>query len=406
MIQNNSTSNPACRKWIFLTRPPLSALACLLIVFLIPISCQNAQQKSPTVKTQTSKIAFTKTEIKYAKGFDLEYHTDYKLVKTFNRSGSKIDTVVYVLIPRGNPVSKELSQFQAIEIPVKKMIGMASAHIALLDFAESADVLVGFSDFKYISSTQVRKNIKAQKVTAVGDEGAINSEAVISINPDLLMTTGGTNTNFARYQPIIKADIAVISNSEWLENTPLGRAEWVKLMAALLNKETLVNKKFAAVELEYNRLAALGNKVENKPQLIVGMPYKGSWFVPDGTSFLSKFFKDAGASYHWDKVKGTGSMGLSFETVAPIALKADFWLNTGQVDSKADIAAADNRYTYFNPYKNNTIYNCNKKSSGSLASDYWESGVVNPHIVLSDLIKILHPELLPHHQLIYYKQIL
>jgi iron complex transport system substrate-binding protein len=136
------------------------------------------------------------------------------------------------------------------------------------------------------------------------------------------------------------------------------------------------------------------------------MPYKGTWFVPDGTSFLAKFLHDAGASYQWATTKGTGSMGLSFESVAPVALTAEYWINCGTANSKADIEAIDRRYTDFRPFKTNGIYNFNKRTNREGSNDYWESGVVNPHLVLSDLIKILHPELLPGYQLTYYKQIL
>ncbi|MBC7914482.1 MAG: ABC transporter substrate-binding protein, partial [Pyrinomonadaceae bacterium] len=153
-------------------------------------------------------------------------------------------------------------------------------------------------------------------------------------------------------------------------------------------------------------LAEIGKRALKKPQIIVGMPFKGSWFVPDGTSFMTRFFNDAGATYTWAGIKGTGSMGLSFETVAPIALKADYWINSGTATSKKDIASRDIRYTYFGPYKKNTVYNFNKKLNDLGSNDYWESGVVNPHLVLADLIKILHPELLPKHELVYYKQLL
>jgi iron complex transport system substrate-binding protein len=194
-------------------------------------------------------------------------------------------------------------------------------------------------------------------------------------------------------------------NAEWLETDPIGRTEWVKLMAALLNKEDVVNAKFDSIVKEYNQLKELAATVKQKPQVIVGMPFKGSWFVPDGDSYITQFLKDAGAAYHWSDVKKTGSLALDFETVAPIALKADFWLNPGSSNSKAEIAEKDERYTRFNPYQKGTIYNNNKRTNDIGSNDYWESGACNPHLVLADLITIFHPELLPGHQLDYHKQL-
>ncbi len=404
MIQKSRNSSRACRKWDFLTR---SHLFTPLAIGLLFFACRQSQSaKSTLPQKEISQESFVKSEIKYAKGFDIEYFDDYKVVKILNYFGTKTDTLKYALIKRGDAIPQGYKKSQAIEIPIRKLIGMSSLQIAMTDFAESSDVLVGLGSLQYVTSPHVRANIKSGKVKEIGEEGAINPEVIISISPDLVMAMGNPSASFSRYQTLIDAGIPVLLVSEWLENTPLGRAEWVKLMAAFLNKEELVNKKFEKIEHEYNRLAEIGKSAEHKPSIIVGMPYKGSWFVPDGTSFMTSLFKDAGASYSWSDIKGTGSMGLSFESVAPIALKADYWINSGTANSKADIAANDIRYTFFKPYKSNTIYNFNKKVNDLGSNDYWESGVVNPHIVLSDLIKILHPELLPGHTLVYYKQIL
>jgi len=405
MTEKSRNSNQACRKWF---SHACSHIVILGIILSIGIySCQQPKtQQHFTEKAKSSARHFVKTTIKYAKGFDIKYVGDYKIVQILNHSAQKTDTTQFVLIQRGNPAPAGFKKSQIIEIPVKKLIGMSSLQIAMADFAESPDIITGLNSLMYVNSPAVRKNIKAGKVKEVGEEGSINTEVIISVHPDLIMAMGNPSASLSRYQTIENAGIPVLLISEWLESTPLGRAEWVKLMAALLNKEELVDRKFAVIEKEYNRLAELGRKAGDKPLVIIGMPYKGSWFVPDGTSFMARFFKDAGADYSWADIKGTGSMPLSFESIAPIALKADYWVNTGTVNTKAEIAAADERYTYFKPFKNNTIYNFNKRINDLGSNDYWESGVVNPHLVLSDFIKIMHPELLPSYELVYYKKIL
>lgn len=407
MIQRNRNSNSVCRKWLFLTYSHSEILSIFIYLCALLSSCgQSPSPKSDKQSISETTVPFVKTEVKHAKGFDIEYTTNYKILKIVNRIGGKTDTVKYALVNRGTDAPEGFDKAHTIEIPVRNLIGMSSLQIAMADFVESPDILTGLASLKYVTSPKVRTNIKLGKVKEIGEEGTINSEVAILLNPDLVMAMGNPSASFTRYQTIINAGIPVLLISEWLENTPIGRAEWVKVMAALVNKEDVVNEKFAAIEKEYNKLAQIGRNASVKPSIIVGMPYKGSWFVPDGTSFLTRFFKDAGASYAWYDSKGTGSMGLSFESVAPIALKADYWINCGTAISKADIAANDVRYTYFKPYKSNTIYNFNKRINDLGSNDYWESGVVNPHIVLADLIKILHPELLPNHELVYYRQIL
>ena len=149
------------------------------------------------------------------------------------------------------------------------------------------------------------------------------------------------------------------------------------------------------------------SSAEDDPDLgvIVGMPFKGTWYTPAGESFMAQFLRDAGASYHWSDTKGTGALSLSFEAVAPEALTADYWLNLDYADSKKDILSKDPRYGTFHAFRTGALYNYNKRVNDIGTNDYWESGAVNPQWVLADLIHILHPGLLPDDTLIYYKQV-
>ena len=395
-----------CRKPIFLL--PMSGIHSISlfnigILLLWLASCKPAAKQAD--HSTSDKPVAAKTTIQYSKGFTIEYFENYKLVKIVNRFSDKTDTVQYVLVQRGTPAPANHSGAMVIQVPVQKMMVTSSMHVGMADFADAADVITGLADSKYVTSPAVRKNMAAGKVIEVGLGSAMNHELIISTKPDLLMTMGSPDAPFRGYQQLTGAGIPVMINAEWLETDPLGRSEWVKLMAALLNKEELVNRKFEALVKEYNRIKELAATVKQKPEVVVGMPFKGSWFVPDGDSYITQFLKDAGATYHWSNVIKTGSLALDFETVAPIALKADFWLNPGTSDSKADIADKDQRYTRFNPYQKGTIYNNNKRTNDIGSNDYWESGACNPHLVLADLITIFHPGLLPGRQLYYYKQL-
>jgi iron complex transport system substrate-binding protein len=366
-------------------------------------SCKQAASSSE--QSSAGKPVASKTSIQYSKGFTIEYYDNYKLVKIINRFSDKSDTLRYLLVQRGTPAPTDQPGALVIQIPVQKMVVTSSMHVGMADFAGAADIITGLAEAKYVSSPVVRKNMAAGKVAEVGNGSAMNHELIIAMKPDLVMTMGSPDAPFNRYQPLTGAGIPVMMNAEWLETDPLGRSEWVKLMAALLNKEEAVNQKFDALVKEYNEMKALAAKVSEKPEVVLGMPFKGTWFVPDGDSYLTQFLKDAGATYHWSDVISTGSLAFNFETVAPIALKADFWLNMSNAQTKEEIAAADQRFTQFNPYKKGALYNCNKRTNDIGANDYWESGAVHPHLILADLITIFHPELLRDHQLVYYKQL-
>jgi iron complex transport system substrate-binding protein len=375
-------------------------LACFMVSLLL---CSSCRQATKPIRHQSATTGSAK--ISYAKGFTIDYYDSYKLLSIYSGTAANRDTLKYVLLARGVKAPDGYEKAQLIEIPVKSLVGMSSMHVALAAFAGSPDIITGLGSLQYVSSPAVRKNIKAGRVKEVGIDGNMNEEVLISMRPGLVMVMGNPDAKFNKYNTLTAAGIPVMLNSEWLETTPLGRAEWVKVMAALLNRENVVNQKFDSIVKEYKRLAAIGKNAAVRPEVITGMPYKGTWYVPDGDSYMVQFFKDAGTSYKWTNFHGTGSLPLNFETVAPVALKADFWLNPGYVNSKKDIMSMDARYADFKPFKTSRIFNYNKRQSPEGSNDYWESGAVNPHVVLADLIKVVHPELLPDHSLVYYKQL-
>lgn len=407
MIKKAEPKTQAFRKGIFLkTILFIFILALVCASILLPLAESGRVTNDETVFKSRVNLYPEKSKIDYARGFDIEYHGTYKIVSILNSYINQTDTLQYLLVDRKYPVPKGFPGAQVIRTPVKSIVSMSSMHVAMVDFAESANAIVGHGSLKYVTSAVVRKNAKDGKVKEVGLDGSMNHELLISMRPDIVMVMGNPTARFSQYQTVKSAGVAVLPNNEWLEATPLARMEWVKLIAALFNKEEIVNKKFSLVEQEYHRLAKLAQGARTRPIIIAGLPFKGTWSMPDADSYSTQFFKDAGAAYKWTKEKNTGSLSLSFEAVAPTALKADYWLNLGYVNSKKDVLDKDERFAYFKPYKTNKIFNHNKKVNDIGANDFWESGGVNPHIILADLIKILHPELLPKHKLVYYKQLL
>ena len=348
-----------------------------------------------------------KVVINHARGFTIDYFDDYKVLTILNPFDKAHPKTEYLLINRGATKPHGFAPAQTIEIPVRQLVAMSSMHVGLVDFAEAPEVLVGLGNLTYVSSPAVVKRIEEGKITEIGRDQGINEEKLVEMQPGLVMTSGSPQGKMERYATLTAAGIPVLINSEWVEQTPLGRAEWVKLVAALLNKEKLVNEKFGKVEAEYKRLVELAASSHERPTLITGMNAKDAWFVPSGDSFMAQFFRDAGASYPWDSIKATGSLPLSFEAVYPIALKADYWLNVSisDVAEKKEVLAHDTRFADFKAFKTSRMYSYNKRINSRGSNDYWESGAVNAHWVLADLIRIMHPQLLPGHELVYYKQI-
>ena len=375
------------------------------IVALLFFSCgQHGEKQLAAVNTDSSSGFSAKAIIKYAKGFRIDYHDHYKEVSILNRTGDRTDTLHYLLLSEGAAVPSGHTGEPVITIPVKSLVVLSSSHVGLAEFAGVTDRITGLGSLKYINSPEVRRRIKAGAVKEVGLDNDIKEELLVAMHPGVLMTMSNPDAATGKNKTLADAGIPLIPIAEWLETTPLGRAEWVKLVAALVNREDIVNAKFDSVEQEYKKLAAIGAGAATHPSVIIGMPYKGSWFMPAGESYMVQILNDAGAGYHWKDSKGTGSLSLNFETVAPEALKADYWLNLGMVDSKADIVSRDARFTQFAPFRTGAIYNNTLRTNDIGSNDYWESGTANPQLILADLIRIMHPGLLPKDSLYYYKQ--
>jgi iron complex transport system substrate-binding protein len=382
----------------------LSVFFTAIMVLPLVFSCrQGATKKAPDVTAGKGLSPISR--VKYAHGFTIDYYDQYKEIKILNRAGDKMDTLDYLLMREGASVPPDHPQAQVIRIPVKSLVVMSSMHIAQAGFAGVADRITGLGTGQYVNSPLVREGLRTGRIRQVGIDANVNNELVIAMHPGVVMTMSNPDAAFGQYKTLIDAGIPVLPNAEWLETTPLGRAEWVKLVGALTDQEDRVNRKFDSVAQAYQQLAGMGSGASVKPSVIIGMPFKGTWYTPAGESYMAQFLRDAGASYHWSNSKGTGSLALSFESVAPEALTADFWLNVGYVDSKKDVLSKDTRFSSFHAFRTGAVYNNNKRTNDIGSNDYWESGAVNPQLVLADLIRILHPGLLPADSLVYYKQL-
>ena len=379
----------------------MHALLCLILLS----SCGRTDRRTAEPGAALAAASPARSRVIYAQGFTIDYFDHYKEVKILNHSAASADTLDFLLLPAGLAVPPGHAHAQVIRIPVQSMIASGSTQIAQADFAGVANRITGVGDGQYVINPLVREGLRSGRVRQVGLESDLNNELVISMRPGILMTMTNPDAASGEYKTLVNAGIPVLPNADWLEVTPLGKAEWVKLMGALTDQEELVNRKFDSVVQTYQRLAAIGKAAAIRPSVIIGMPFKGTWYMPAGGSYMAQLLRDAGASYHWSDTRGTGSLPLGLETVAAEALKADYWLDVGDVGTRKDILAQDTRFGSFRSFRSDAIYNYNRRVNDAGSSDYWEKGAVNPQGVLADLIRILHPDALPVDTLIYYKQI-
>jgi iron complex transport system substrate-binding protein len=221
------------------------------------------------------------------------------------------------------------------------------------------------------------------------------------------MASGSGVPEYDAHPVLIEAGVPVAINAEWVENAPLGRAEWLMFTAAFFNAEAAANEVFADVVSTYEAMTTLAADVPEaeRPTVFAGTPWEDTWYMPGGASYVAQFLADAGANYLWADDDSTGSLYLDFETVLATAQDGDYWVNAGSFTSLDEMLAADERYAQFAAFENDRVYNNNAIINANGGNDYWESGVMRPDLILADLVAIFHPDLLPDHEFVYYQHL-
>ncbi len=297
-----------------------------------------------------------------------------------------------------------MKQFTIIPIPLKSIVVTSTTHIPALELLGVENTLVGFPNTDYISSEKTRKQIDAGKVREVGINENLNTEVLIDIRPDLIVSFGLNSSN-PTLDNLQKSGLKVMLNGDWTEQSPLGKAEWIKFFGTLYGLDAKANTLFSEIEKEYNTTLALAQKATSKPTVLCGAMYQDQWYVPQGESWAALFLKDAQSQYLWADTKGTGSSAVPFEVILEKAQKADFSIAPGDFSSLKEMTDSNPHYNQFASFKNKKVYSysLNKGAKGGII--YFELASSRPDLVLKDFIKIVHPELLPNHKLYFFQKL-
>ncbi|MEM7180415.1 MAG: ABC transporter substrate-binding protein [Spirochaetota bacterium] len=368
----------------------------LSFILLTVFACKKAQPGDSTGKS---------TSVQYAKGFDLQQTSGQDLLVVKQISQKITRSVTYLLLQRGEKVPADLAYDKIIRLPIRKVICLSAPQVAFLTALGEQKRIQAITSISHIYNEEIHRRKREGKVQEVGSAGNLNLEKIISISPDVVFVEIISPADIDKFSILERAGISVVYISDWLEHTPLGRAEWLRLYGALFSKEKLAGEIFTKVEQEYKQVLAKVSTIKKKPGILVNFPFKGVWYMPGGKSYMARLFQDARASYHWSGTTNTGSIPLDFESVLPVAIAAEFWISPGFTKSLQQLFAKEKRVKYFTSFQKKQIYNNHKRIRKEGGNDYWESGVVSPHILLQDLVKILHPQLLPEYSLYYFNRL-
>lgn len=367
----------------------------LFILIILIAGCENSRQQNQI--NENSNI--------YATGFLVEKKDNYTRLAVFNPwEKAKNVSVEYFLVEKNKIIPDELAGKSVIRTPVERVICLSTTHLAFLDVLDETGAVTGISGRQYVSNPKIRKRMEQGEVPDVGYGQNLNFEVIVNQKPELVMVYGIGSEVTGYTQKIEELGIPVIIIAEHLEETPLGKTEWINFIAPLFDKEDKAGQYFSKVEQEYNEVRMKTLSAENKPKVLVGSPYKDSWWVPGGKSYLAHLITDAGGYYLGTGNNSHESFVISFENAFAWAGQADVWINMGNLASKKEILSADERFKNFRVFNHGKVYNNIKRLSSFGGNDFWESGTVNPHLILKDLTSIFHPEL-QESDLYYYQEI-
>ncbi|GAB7256284.1 ABC transporter substrate-binding protein [Polaribacter sp. OB-PA-B3] len=365
---------------------------CFLILFY---NCKKKGENIDNINTIKSKI-------KYAQGFDIVYENGEK--KLIIKTAFKNDKTVkkYVISKNNGQSNTE----KIIKTPVKKIIATSTTHIPMIELLNEETAIIGFPNSEYISSERTRKLITEGKIKEIGKENSLNTEIILDLQPELVVGYSVSNADKS-LTTLQKANINVIYNGDWLEETPLGRAEWIKFFGVLFDKEKEADSIFKVIERNYLDAKEIATSAKLKPTVLSGaIMSKDIWNLPAGESFVAQFLKDANLNYLWKDSKGKGSLSLSFESVFDIGKSADYWIAPGYFSSKEQLLKSNILYEKFNAFKQNKIFTPTIKKGKTGGIIYYELAGTRPDLVLKDLIKICNPDLLPDYKLAFFEKML
>ena len=368
----------------------------LFAIFSMVFSCKNENKTNSYFNEKGERI-----ELKYAEGFSITKFKSHSVLEINSPWPNSKESFKYILAPINLS-----AQFDAINVdvqtPIKNIVVTSTTHIPSLELLGVESSLVGFPGLDYISSENTRQRITQGAVRELGKNEGINTEVLLELQPDAIIGFGvdGVNKSF---ETIKKAGIPVIYNGDWVESSPLAKAEWIKFFGVLFNKEIEADAIFNQIESDYLNAKQLAKQVKYQPTILSGAMHKDVWYLPNGSSPEAQFLKDANVNYLWQSTTTKGSLALSFETVFNKARNADIWLSPSYYTSLEALEKANQHYTKFEAFQNKSIYSFSNTTGETGGVLYYELGTARPDLVLKDIIKVCHPEVLPDYEPYFFK---
>lgn len=367
-----------------------------LLIFLF-VSCKSSQNREDFTLNPDSYSNFF--------AFESDNTSSTLLIAEAWEKGEPIKR--YKLIPRDSP-EYNASDIYSLPVPLQKIVCMSTSHIAFLEAIGADSLITGVSGARYINNPKILEGIRDGSIVDIGYEALLDYEVVKTLNPDVVFAYGIQGSDNTYIEKLKQYGITVLSLPDFLEQEPLGKLEYIKIFGRLTGRECVADSIFNTRANIYNTLCEQVNSLEETSPVpvIVNTPWKDIWYIPGKKSNFSHLIHDAGGYIVGAKDGEINASPYSVESAYMLCMESKYWLNLGSISSVDELIAINPLFTSVPPIVNGKIFNNTLRSGSGGGNDFYETGVVEPHLILEDLIRILHPGLLPEGKLHYYKQLI
>lgn len=371
---------------------------CFVPIFILTVVFSGCKTDKQSQKNDIASGRSVGT-MKYAEGFRIDNAGGYTKIVIHNPWQKGGDYAVYYLCKTDSCTAP--SDGFHIRIPLESVVVNTFSYFEFLNLLGELPSVSGVTDGFRVYNPFVLEGLKNGSITDLGDPFNPNIEKTMALKPQAIIKSAYAQQDTYN-ERLLQAGLPIIYSLEWMENSPLAKVEWIKLVAAFFDKQALGDSLFNEMEKKYIETAALAENISEKPTVMAGDNFQGTWYVPGGKSFNAHLFSDAGLDYYYKNNNESGSIGLDIETILTQFGQTDLWFGC-EATSYEELKRKDSKYGLLQPIKNRKVFNNHNRVTPAGGNDYFESAIANPHLLLSDLIKAAHPGLLPEHEFTYIK---
>lgn len=372
-------------------------LSAYIVTWVLLLSACGGGSKTSSLQAEGDTV-----RMKYSSLLQIVKHADYTVVTIRNPWDTLKVLHTYLLTDREKPLPEHLPEGTVVRTPLQKSVIYSSVHCSLWSELDELKGIGGVCGLEYIKLPQIQEGCRNGSIVNVGNSMNPDIERIIDLRPDAILLSPFENSG--GYGRVGKLNIPIIECADYMETSALGRAEWMRLYGLLLGKEAQADSLFAGIEKEYLTLTQqVKSQNLKRPTVISEMKNSSAWYIPGGNSTMGRLYQDAGADYVFAYLSNSGSVPLAFETVFDRGGNADIWLikyNQPQDKTYSELERDYAPYARFKAFQDRKVYGCNTNHV-----PFYEESPFHPELLLKDLIKIFHPELLPDYDFKYFSNL-